>query len=170
MKDQRKEKYIYYYPVLLIILAILVNGCVLLPECPSNNLDLCYEERAVSPGETYNIVIPPDKISSLQVNIQLKDNIHPDVAGEDNPDVWQPHKFSLIDYKLALIQALIDANYNGNAVRSKYVLHANVLEIDQPSHGFRLTTTTKVEYTLKERISGKEILRNCKIIHQHTSN
>jgi len=107
----------------------------------------------------YDIVIPPHEISSLEVNIELKDNIHPNVTGEDNADMFQPYKFSLIDYKLALIQALIDANYNGNALHSKYILHAGLIEVDQPSCCFSLTVTTTVEYILKERNSGKEIFR-----------
>lgn len=112
MKNQCRGKYIYVYPVLLIVLEIIVNGCATVPTI-----------------QAHNIVVPPHEFSSLEVNIELKDNIHPDVTGEDNPDRFRPEKFRLIDYKLALIQALIDSNYNGDALYSKYVLHSNIIEI-----------------------------------------
>ena len=121
MKNQCRGKSIYVYPVLLIVLAILINGCAEVV-CDALN-PLCLGTRHISTISVYDTVISPHEFSSLEVNIELKDNIHPDVTGEDNPDRFRPEKFRLIDYKLALIQALIDSNYNGDA------LYSNIIEI-----------------------------------------
>jgi len=52
MKNQCRGKYIYVYPVLLIVLEIIVNGCATVPTI-----------------QAHNIVVPPHKFSSLEVNI-----------------------------------------------------------------------------------------------------
>ncbi len=64
-------------------------------------------------------------------------------------------------YKKALVWALMDANYKGNAKSSTYVLHADLVDVDVDKHYFAKGSTVnmKVEYTLSEKISGKEIFK-----------
>jgi hypothetical protein len=109
--------------------------------------------------QAHNIVVSPHEISSLEVNSELKENIHLyDVGGEETSSFWS-YNLDVFDFRTALNQSLIDANYLGNPLDSDFDLRANVLDVDKPFIGLNLTVTTTVEYILRERNSGEEILK-----------
>lgn len=107
-----------------------------------------------------NMVVPHHESSFLIAKGELKDNVHlSEVAGgQDTNPLWTS-EIGNQEFKSALIQSLKDTGYIGTPESSNYYLTANLMEVDQPFAGINLTVTTKVEYLLTERTSGKEILK-----------
>lgn len=60
-------------------------------------------------------------------------------------------------YKASLVASLSHAGWYTDAEKAKYVLEANVLEVDQPFMAFNTTVTTKTHYSLKEKASDKVV-------------
>lgn len=79
-------------------------------------------------------------------------------GGESTNPLWT----SEIDgsaFQSALQQSLVNAGLLSSSSQAPYVLHANLLRVDQPMFGLDFKVTTEVEYSLVESAGGKVLFR-----------
>lgn len=136
-----------------LLLIILTSGCAVQVQSTLGSAD----KMAVQ-----------HEISSLDINSQLKNNIHLyDVLSDEKDSSWS-YNLNIFEFKTALNQSLINADYLGNPLASDYDLKVKLLDLDKPFAGINLTVTTTVEYILKERNSGNEIFKEI-IVESYTA-
>ncbi|WP_028864032.1 hypothetical protein [Psychromonas aquimarina] len=86
-------------------------------------------------------------------------------GGEETNPVWTS-EISDEAFSGAIKQSLLKQGLFSDD--GKYSLAVKMVEIDQPSFGFDMTVTTKVQYTLTETLSGVVVLDEA-VVAPHTA-
>jgi len=91
--------------------------------------------------------------SPLKTNLAIKD-----VTGGSETNPMGASKVSSQDFERALEASLRDAGLlSAGRAMGKYQLQAHMQRLEQPMFGASMTVTSKVQYTLIERSTGKEV-------------
>jgi outer membrane murein-binding lipoprotein Lpp len=91
--------------------------------------------------------------SALKDNVAVKEV----TGGQETNPMWMSN-VSSSDFERALEASLRNAGLlSPNRQGSRYTLTAHMLKLEQPYFGASLTVTATVQYTLVERVSGKEV-------------
>lgn len=122
-----------------------------------------------SPAKMENMLVSKDQIGGVKFDQKLKKEINVDeVKGGDKTNPLWTSEIGNKEFKEALISTLDNAGLLADSINSGYELSANLLSVEQPFAGFDLEVTTVVEYSLIERKSGKEIMKEV-LVASHTA-
>jgi len=129
------------YPLILISILIVLNGCA-------------------TSARMGQMKAEPQGLVEMKGATPLKHSISiKQVEGGTQTNPIGKSQIENDAFKDALTISLLDARLLAGSAEGPYVLEAKIIDVDQPSFGFSLTATTRIQYTLTRTSDGKEIFR-----------